>query len=146
MSASGLAVFDKTLQITNIWLDDLMEDHGPDRQLAWRMLSAVLHTLRDRLPADLAAHLSAQLPLLIRGTYYDQYDPSKQPSRIRSLDAFLEQVNEELSSARPVDVNEAVRSVFRVLSHFLDPDEARKVREGLPEEIRELWPDPAKLH
>lgn len=146
MSASGLAVFDKTLQITNIWLDDLMEDHGPDRQLAWRMLSAVLHTLRDRLPADLAAHLSAQLPLLIRGTYYDQYDPSKQPSRIRSLNAFLEQVNEELSPARPVDVNEAVRSVFRVLSHYLDPGEARKVREGLPKEIQELWPDPAKLH
>ncbi|CDZ50091.1 Hypothetical protein NGAL_HAMBI1189_32780 [Neorhizobium galegae bv. officinalis] len=46
MSASGIAVFDKTLQTTNIWLDDLMADEVPDRQLAWHVPGAVLHTLR----------------------------------------------------------------------------------------------------
>lgn len=45
MSASGIAVFDKTLQTTHIWLDDLMADQGLDRQLAWHVLGAVLHTL-----------------------------------------------------------------------------------------------------
>ncbi|CDZ35371.1 Hypothetical protein NGAL_HAMBI1145_28130 [Neorhizobium galegae bv. officinalis] len=45
MSASGLTVFDKTLQTTNIWLDDLMADQGPDRQLAWHVPGAVLQTL-----------------------------------------------------------------------------------------------------
>jgi uncharacterized protein (DUF2267 family) len=67
MSATGVDVFDKTLQTTNIWLDEIMEEMGPDRQLAWRILGAVLRALRDRLPPDLAAHLSAQLPLLVRG-------------------------------------------------------------------------------
>ncbi|MBY5445812.1 DUF2267 domain-containing protein [Rhizobium leguminosarum] len=146
MSASGVAVFDKTLQTTNMWLDDLMANQGPDRQLAWHVLGAVLHTLRDRLPIDLAAHLSAQLPLLVRGAYYDRYDPSKQPVRSRSLDEFLEQVNEELSSTRPVDAKEAVRSVFRVLSHYIDPGEVRKVRHGLPAEVQALWPDPDIRH
>lgn len=146
MSATGIQVFDKTLQITNTWLDDLMEDHGPDRQLAWHMLGAVLHTLRDRLQPDLAAHLSAQLPLLVRGAYYDQYEPSKQPTRSRSLDEFLSQVNEELSFSRPVDTKEAVRSVFRVLSHYIDPGEVRKVRAALPQDVQALWPDPEKLH
>ncbi|MDX3925476.1 MAG: DUF2267 domain-containing protein [Shinella sp.] len=146
MSASGIAVFDKTLQTTNIWLDDLMADHGPDRQVAWRVLNAVLHTLRDRLPSDLAAHLSAQLPLLVRGAYYDQYEPSKQPVRSRTLDEFLEQVRGELSSTRPVDTKEAVRSVFRVLSHYIDPGEVRKVRDSLPQEVQALWSDPDKLH
>jgi hypothetical protein len=28
-------VFDKTLQTTNIWLDEIMEVVGPDRQVAW---------------------------------------------------------------------------------------------------------------
>lgn len=146
MSASGLTVFDKTLQTTNIWLDDLMADQGPDRQLAWHVLGAVLHTLRDRLPIELAAHLSAQLPLLVRGAYYDRYDPSRQPTRSRSLDEFLEPVKAELSSTRPVDAKEAVRSVFRVLSHCIDPGEVRKVREGLPLEVQALWPDPQKPH
>ncbi|TMJ79725.1 MAG: DUF2267 domain-containing protein, partial [Alphaproteobacteria bacterium] len=49
MSATGLDVFDKTLQTTNIWLDEIMGKLGPDRQVAWHVLSAVLHALRDRL-------------------------------------------------------------------------------------------------
>src|SRR5690606_34415686 len=47
MSATGLEVFDKSIQTTNIWLDDIMEDIGPDRQLAWQILGAVLRTMRD---------------------------------------------------------------------------------------------------
>ena len=49
MSATGLDVFDQTLQITNIWLDEIMAKLGPDRQVAWHALGAVLHALRDRL-------------------------------------------------------------------------------------------------
>jgi uncharacterized protein (DUF2267 family) len=144
MSASGIAVFDKTLQTTNIWLDEIMEHQGPDRQRAWHILSAVLHTLRDRLSADLSAHLSAQLPLLVRGTYYDQYEPSRQPVQSRTLDDFLGRVKEELAFTRPVDAKEAVQTVFHVLSHHLDPGEVRNIRESLPQDVRALWPDPTQ--
>jgi len=74
MTATGLDVFDKTLQITNTWLDEIMSELGPDRHFAWHALGGVLRPLRDRLPADLAAHLGAQLPLLVRGLYYDQME------------------------------------------------------------------------
>lgn len=66
MSATGLDVFDKTLQTTHIWLDQITARIGPDRQLAWKVLSIVLRQLRDRLPVELAAHLSAELPILVR--------------------------------------------------------------------------------
>ncbi|KKB12718.1 hypothetical protein VE25_05645 [Devosia geojensis] len=146
MSATGLDAFDKTLQVTNTWLKEIMEDHGPDRQVAWHVLSAVLRSLRDRLPPDLSAHLGAQLPLLVRGTYYDQYQPSKQPVRSRTLEEFLSQVEQELKFIRPVDSTDAVKTVFKVLSHYVDPGEVRKVREALPSEVRNLWPDPDTLH
>ena len=61
MSANGLDAFDKTIQTTNIWLNEIMEQIGPDRQVAWKALSTVLHKLRDRLPIGLAAHLGAAL-------------------------------------------------------------------------------------
>ena len=48
MSATGLDVFDKTLQTTNTWLDEISEALGPDRRLAWKVLSVVPHKLRDR--------------------------------------------------------------------------------------------------
>lgn len=59
MSATGLPVFDDTVQKTNIWLNEVMDELGPDRQRAYRALRAVLHTLRDRLTTEEAAHLSA---------------------------------------------------------------------------------------
>ncbi len=64
MSATGLDVFDKTLQTTHIWLDELMAENGPDRQVAWHVLGVVLRTVRDRIPLELAVHLGSQLPLL----------------------------------------------------------------------------------
>jgi uncharacterized protein (DUF2267 family) len=138
MSATGVNVFDKTLQTTNIWLDEIMEELGPDRQLAWHILGAVLRALRDRLPADLAAHLSAQLPLLVRGTYYDRYRPADLPNRSRSLDELLSEVSEELRLSRPVDSRDAVRVVGAVLIRHVDGGQLAKVLSSLPEEIRNL--------
>lgn len=141
MSAAGLDVFDKTLQTTHIWLDEIMQELGPDRQVAWHALGAVLRALRDRLPIELGAHLGAQLPLLVRGLYYDQWKPQPRPDVTRSLDEFLSRVGTGLAGTRPVNVQEATRAVFRVLSRHVDGGQVAKVREALPEELRAIWPD-----
>jgi uncharacterized protein (DUF2267 family) len=139
MSATGLDVFDKTLQTTNIWLDEVMADVGPDRQVAWHVLGTVLRTLRDRVPAPLAAHLGAQLPLMVRGAYYDGYRPEAPPSKIRNCDAFLAEVGEGLQGTRPVNVHDAVCAVFDVLSAHLPRGQCVKVRDALPDDIKALW-------
>ena len=140
MSTSGLDVFDKTLQTTHIWLDQIMKELGPDRRVAWHALGAVLHALRDRLQVGLAVHLGAQLPLLVRGLYYDQWHPSDQALKQRSAQAFLDHVSEGLADIRPVNVKDASGAVFRVLDHYVDPHQIQKVRAALPQNIRALWP------
>ena len=139
MTATGLDVFDKTLQVTNIWLDEIMGELGPDRHFAWHALGAVLRPLRDRLPPDLAAHLGAQLPLLVRGLYYDQWHPAGKPEKLRSLDDFLQRINEGLQGARPAKVQDVTRAIFRTLSRHADPGQVAKVLDVLPEEIRAFW-------
>jgi len=139
MSAHGLDVFDRTIETTHIWLNEICNDIGPDKQVAWKVLSTVLHKLRDRLTINLAAHLGAQLPLLVRGVYYDQFEPGKMPSECRSRDAFVAEVAEWLSDTRPVDPEEAIRSVFRVLSRHISEGQVNKVRDALPKGIRQLW-------
>lgn len=139
MSATGLEVFDRTLQITNIWLGEIMERLGPDRQVAWRVLSTVLHKLRDRLPLELAVHLGAQLPLLVRGVYYDQFAPAKQPSDCRTPEEFTAEVAEGLGDIRPVDPEEAIAAVFGVLNRHLSEGQVSKVRSALPKGLRMLW-------
>jgi uncharacterized protein (DUF2267 family) len=140
MSATGLEVFDKTLQTTNIWLDEIMAELGPDRQLAWHVLGAVLRGLRDRLPLPLAAHLGSQLPILIRGTYYDQWSPRDQPLPLRSREEFLDHVGQGLWNTRPVNVQEAVQAVFRTISNHVTEGQVRKVRDSLPTDLATLWP------
>jgi uncharacterized protein (DUF2267 family) len=139
MSASGLDVFDRTLETTHVWLNEICNDLGPDKQVAWKVLSTVLHKLRDRLTINLAAHLGAQLPLLVRGIYYDQFEPGKMPSEFRSREEFVDEVAEWLSDTRPVDPNEAIRSVFRVLSRHLSEGQINKVRDALPKSLRQMW-------
>ena len=139
MSASGLDVYDRTLDTTHIWLNEICNDLGPDKQVAWKVLSTVLHKLRDRLTVNLAAHLGAQLPLLIRGIYYDQFEPGHMPSELRSREDFVGEVAEWLSDTRPVDPGEAVRSVFRVLSRHISEGQINKVRDALPKSLRRLW-------
>ena len=139
MSACGVDVFDRTLEATHIWLNEICNDLGPDKQVAWKVLSTVLHKLRDRLTVNLAAHLGAQLPLLIRGVYYDQFEPGHMPSEHRSREDFVGEVAEWLSDTRPVDAEEAVRSVFRVLSRHISEGQINKVRDALPKSLRHLW-------
>jgi uncharacterized protein (DUF2267 family) len=144
MSATGLDVFDKTLQTTHIWLNDITEVIGPDKQVAWHVLGAVLRTLRDRVPLQVAAHLGAELPLLVRGLYYDQWHTSDQPERYRTLDEFLGRVAEQFGPIRPIEPAEATRAVFTILSRYIPEGQIRKVREALPEGVRALWNEPAQ--
>jgi len=144
MSATGLDVFDKTLQTTHVWLNEITDVIGPDKQVAWHVLGAVLHTLRDRVPLHVAVHLGAELPLLVRGLYYDQWRASDQPERYRTLDEFLGRVTEQLKATRPVNPADATRAVFAVLSRHMPEGQLRKVREALPEDVRALWIEPAQ--
>ena len=90
MSATGLDVFDRTVHGTNNWLNDLMQVLGwQDRHKAYMALKATLHALRDRLTVEEVAQLGAQLPMLIRGFYYEGWDPTGKPLRARHKEEFL---------------------------------------------------------
>lgn len=140
MSATGLPVFDDTIQKTNIWLNEVMDELGPDRQRAYHALRAVLHTLRDRLTTEEAAHLSAQLPMLIRGIYFEGWDPQRQPSKQRSSEQFVADVSSRLQMVGPVNPESATRAVFRAIDRHVTAGETADVKDMLTEDIRTLWP------
>jgi uncharacterized protein (DUF2267 family) len=140
MAATGLDVFDKTLQTTHVWLDEISQELGPDRQVAYRTLGAVLHALRDRLSTDEAAHLGAQLPIMVRGVFFDAWHPAGKPEKIRTREEFCEHVAGELSDIRPVDPEDACRAVFGCIDRHVSAGEVQDVISLLPEDIRRLWP------
>jgi uncharacterized protein (DUF2267 family) len=140
MSTTGLDVFDKTVQTTNIWLKEIMTELGCDRRHAYRALGAVLRTLRDRLTVDEAAQLGDQLPILVRGLYYDQWHSATNPDRTRKLDVFLGNIASALADLDPMDPEEVTRVVFAVLAHHVADGEIDQVKHMLPSDIQRLWP------
>jgi uncharacterized protein (DUF2267 family) len=141
MSATGLEVFDRTVQSTNAWLKEIVETTGLDRRAAYRVLAAVLYALRDRLTIDEVAQLGAQLPILVRGLYYDQWHhPSGKPERLRHKEEFLATVAAGLDDIRPIDPEVAARAVFTVLEHHIALGEIEDVKAMLPTHLRDLWP------
>ncbi len=141
MSATGLKTFDSTLQTTNIWLNELMEELGwADRHKAYHALRAVLHTLRDRLPPDEAVHLGAQLPMLIRGFYYEGWHPANKPVKERSRDEFLSHITDEFLFDIDADSKQIVCAVFEVICNHVSAGEIEDVKHALPSGVRELWP------
>lgn len=142
MSTTGLDTFDTTIQETNRWLKSMMVELGTDdRRSAFNALRAALHALRDRIGPDNAAHLGAQLPMLLRGAYYEGWRPAGMPTRERHLDVFIDHVAAGLPRGSWVNPAEAARACFAVMERCLERGEMVKLRGTLPHEVLNLFPD-----
>lgn len=138
---TGLDTFDKTVQESNLWLKDLMERlQSEDRHHAYSTLRAVLHALRDRIGPENAAHLGAQLPMLLRGLFYEGWDPTGKPTKERHEAQFLARVGAELPRAGADEIEQGVSAAFDVLSKHIDRGAVIKLAVILPQELRKFWP------
>ena len=139
---SDLSLFDTTLEKTNLWIREVMTELGwKDRHRAYLALRGVLHALRDRLQADEAVHLGAQLPMLVRGFYYEGWKPSSTPKKERHREQFLEHVREAFPRDEEIDSERVARAVFAVLARRVTEGEIGDVKGMMPEEVRGLWPE-----
>lgn len=138
---SSVGTIDRNVEMTNVWLGEISDqlDHM-DKEAAWACLNAVLRTVRDRIPVDEAADFAAQLPTLIRGSFYEGWQPSHTPYKWRHKDEYLAAIRERLPGRDNVDVEEAARAVLKVLSRHMSEDEIKKVKAIHPKEVWDLWP------
>jgi uncharacterized protein (DUF2267 family) len=140
MAVDTVSVFEHTIELTHTWLHDLNERLGwHDKHRAYMALRAVLHALRDRLSVEAASHLAAQLPMLVRGFYYEGYHPAGKPLTERKRAEFLAHVASECSDESRND-GRVTQAVFQVLAKHITPGEVEKIKGALPADVRALWP------
>ena len=138
---TGLEVFDTTVHKTHIWLNDIMQELGwEDRYKAYVGLRTTLHALRDRLTVEETAQLAAQLPMLIRGLYYEGWDPTGKPQKVRHKEAFLTSIRDHFRNDPRVNAEQVARAVLKVLTQHVSEGEIADVKHLFPTELRELWP------
>lgn len=141
MSITGLEVFDSTVHQTNVWLKAIMGRLSTeDRHRAYLALRTTLHGLRDRLQPEMAVHLGAQLPMLVRGFYYEDWHMAGTPTRERHKEEFLADIARTFRNDPEVDPERVARAALATLAENIDPGQVSKVVAALPHELRELWP------
>ncbi|MFP4145058.1 MAG: DUF2267 domain-containing protein [Phycisphaeraceae bacterium] len=140
--ATHVPVFSSTLQKTQAWLAELAErGNFQDESQAYTALRAVLHALRDRLTVEEATDLGAQLPMLVRGFYYEGYNPSKAPNKERHREEFIRHVQSSLHNANAtIDTEAAIMAVFELLSKKVTAGEIDDVRHMMPKDLQDYWP------
>jgi uncharacterized protein (DUF2267 family) len=140
MTVASVDAVERTVHKTNEWLDDLAAELGTrDERKAWRVLRAYLQVLRDRLTVDEAAQLAAQLPHLLRGVFYEGFDPGRQPARIREREQLLELLAERAELEDLDEAAEAAAAATRVMRRHVTEGEFDDVLSQLPAGIRELF-------
>jgi uncharacterized protein (DUF2267 family) len=139
---SKLTVFDSTVQKSYEWLHDVRDALGLEStRSAYAALRATLHATRDHLQLAEAVQFGAQLPMLLRGLYYEGWKPSRTPHRPHNQDQFLESVFRELRDHPEVDdIENTVAVVFGVIAARVGGGEIEQVIAQLPKGVRALWP------
>lgn len=145
MTHSNVSALERTVKETQGWLTDLAgRPEFADESQAYTALRAALHALRDRLTVEEATHLAAQLPMLVRGFYYEGWRPALAPNEERTSREFVASVAQSLRNAAiDLDPERTARAVFAFLEEKMDAGQIDQVKGQLPKEIQALWPTPA---
>jgi len=140
MKITGITTLDHAPQVVAEWLNELAEDlEWPDRGRTYLLFRETLHAVRDYLTVDEAADLSAQLPILIRGIYFDGWVPSRTPAHPRNKVDFLARVSDRFGTEPLEDEERAVAAVFDLLRRHLSEGEFDQIVGSMRKSLRDLW-------
>jgi uncharacterized protein (DUF2267 family) len=139
---TGYHSFNTTVDKTNRLLRAIEGEYGwpkERRNQSYAALRGVLHTLRDRLTVEESAHLAAQLPMLVRGIYYEGWDPSRVPMKM-SRDDFLARVRRDFPYDARGGTQPLIATVLRALKLYGTEGEWADIKATVPRELAAVMP------
>ena len=132
-----VTALDHAIDSAHTWINDVAREFDTeDHEFAYRVLRAWLHTLRDRLTVEAGAHFAAQLPDLIRGIFYQAWNPNAVPDRY-DAEAYTVRFSREANIALD-DVGKAAAATTAAALHHLPAAQIDKALGQLPTEIRKI--------
>lgn len=141
---TGTRLFDRSLHKTNTLLKELMENmNWQNREKALTAFRATLHSLRDILPIQEIPQFASQLPIMVRGLYYENWKLMQQPLRIKSVNEFYELVRLKLGRASlnfsTEDLKRFTRATIQLLSKRVSKGEMKDVKNALRKNLKGLF-------
>ena len=142
---TGIAAFDRTIQKTNIWIKELMQEMGwKSRERTYGAHRACLHSTRDILTNEEVTQFGAQLPTLLRGAYFEGWKSRTGPIRIKTVQEFYDLVFAHLGAAQKKFSDEEIEAIthayFNVATKHVSSGEMLDIKSGLPKKVQNLIP------
>jgi uncharacterized protein (DUF2267 family) len=130
---------EKSVQKTYKWINDVQEDlEWENRHDALKALRETLHMLRDRLTVQEAVDLASQLPLELKGIYFDGWRTTSKPEKMDRT-AFVSRVHSAFGNNPDIDPAEVVQTVLGTIQKKISNGEMQDIRSNLPKDIDELF-------
>jgi uncharacterized protein (DUF2267 family) len=112
--------------------------HQDDRRLVKRATAAVLHALRDRLTAEEADQVFAQLPIELKEVWAEGEEAEREPVKM-SREQFYDRVMQRAGLSSRRQTRWLVLAVLAALKEQITPGEAEDVMAQLPKDLKEIW-------
>lgn len=142
MAHSSALAIDRAEEVAHAWINELGDylDWADDKRI-YGFLRATLHAIRDFLSVEEAAQLAAQLPMLVRGIYFEGWNPAVNPAKPRNLVAFMERVADKFPLDRVQDPEAAIAAVVKLLKRHVSAGEMADIRQAMRKDLRFLFPE-----
>lgn len=112
-------------------------DQPPGRAAA----AARDNLLNPRSPRhEVVAQFSAQMPLLVRGMFFEGWTPAHTPIRDRKSEHFVAAIRAQVGDVAGWRGADDIVEVFKTLNTRISAGEIADIRAGLPSPIRQMWP------
>lgn len=140
--SNRVTAFERTLHKSHQWIKEIHQElDWMSADSVYHLLRAVLHTIRDQLSTNEAAHFSAQLPLLLRGTFFECWNPaSNNPKGLGKVD-FFESIRFHIGRVnRPIiNLEDGVTIVLRVIFNHVSPGEMNDIIHSSRPSLRKYY-------
>ena len=140
--SSNISSLDRAVTNAVEIIDEVQDELGwESKDKTYQATKAVLQSVRDRLQIEEVIHLSANLPLILKGMMMDGYTLKNKPERIRDLEGFLElvQANYDATMHDMINPEDAVVVVLNVLNDHIGGGELCKVAANMPAPIQRMF-------
>ncbi|WP_422740045.1 DUF2267 domain-containing protein [Micromonospora sp. WMMD729] len=142
MPDSMISAFESSLDKTNLILKDIEDAYGwpkERRNQSYAALRTVLHLLRDRLAVNESVEFAQQLPVLVRGIYFDGWNPSDVPIKL-NRDDFLYEVRQGFPYDAEGGAERVTQVVLDTLRRHVTQGEWQDVKDTMPKDIAMMLP------
>ncbi len=118
---------------------------GEDRDKAGRILTSILHALRDIIPTEESLQFIAQLPMFLKAVYVNGWRIKKDKPKVKHIAQFLDLVREHDGPSAVNDFEYSdevaeryVDTTFIYLRKYVSLGEMQDLRDGLPKDLKSM--------